>query len=265
MTQQIFRCYDARLRTLPGAPTLKAATHEQLVDHYKRFKQLNADVIVPRFGTEADDDDGFFESACHSILEQKDYWRQCNLVWAWIDQKPVWVSAADWGIHILPSPEKPCTRRFRLSLIGGGQIRVTEIFKVGKLFPGHSMIWCGEPELRVRAETNSGLRNYSGIISHGGVYEMSAFAVLLPPGTPPDVADRVAATLRSIDQDSDNFQALLARSDRCCVCARLLRDHVSTLLGIGPNCAKQMRLSHNLEAANRILQRRKELLGGGMA
>lgn len=201
MTQQIFRCYDARLRTLPGAPTLKAATHEQLVDHYKRFKQLNADVIVPRFGTEADDDDGFFESACHSILEQKDYWRQCNLVWAWIDQKPVWVSAADWGIHILPSPEKPCTRRFRLSLIGGGQIRVTEIFKVGKLFPGHSMIWCGEPELRVRAETNSGLRNYSGIISHGGVYEMSAFAVLLPPGTPPDVADRVAATLRSIDQD----------------------------------------------------------------
>jgi hypothetical protein len=33
------------------------------------------------------------------------------------------------------------------------------------------------------------------------------------------------------------------------------------LLGIGPDCAKQQRLPHGLEAANRILQRRRELLG----
>jgi hypothetical protein len=55
--------------------------------------------------------------------------------------------------------------------------------------------------------------------------------------------------------------ALLDRSSHCCVCNRPLRDHVSTLLGIGPDCAKQLHLAHGLEAANSILQRRRELLG----
>ena len=57
--------------------------------------------------------------------------------------------------------------------------------------------------------------------------------------------------------------ALLDRSERCCVCGRALRDHVSMLLGIGPDCAQHMRLPHSLAAADRIAQRRKELLGSG--
>jgi hypothetical protein len=40
-----------------------------------------------------------------------------------------------------------------------------------------------------------------------------------------------------------------------------LRDHVSTLLGIGPDCAEQMHLQHGLAAANKLIQRRRELLG----
>jgi hypothetical protein len=85
--------------------------------------------------------------------------------------------------------------------------------------------------------------------------------VLFPPGTPQDIADRTAATLRLIGQHADNFSALLARGEWCCVCRRPLKDEVSKLLGIGPDCARQMQLPHNLETANRLLQRRRELLG----
>ena len=57
------------------------------------------------------------------------------------------------------------------------------------------------------------------------------------------------------------------RDEQCCVCGRALRDHVNTLLGIGPDCAQHMRLPHGLAAADPIVQRRKELLGSdaGMA
>jgi hypothetical protein len=228
---------------------------------YERLKALNADAVEDRFGPKPDDDRGFFESACHGMLLEEDYWRQCNLVWAWIDAKPVWVSAANWKIHILPEPQRPCVRRFRLSLIGGGQIRVAETFVDWKDWPGH--VICYQPNLRVQAETANGLRTYNGIISDGATCEMATYAALFLPKTPQDIVDRTAATLRLINNDADNFYALLARGGRCCVCRRPLQDHLSKLLDIGPDCAKQMRLPHNLKAANRILQRRKELLGSG--
>jgi hypothetical protein len=260
----LFRCYDARLHTLPGAPTLKAATHEQLVAHHQRLNQLNADAIAPRFGTEADDDDGFFESACYGVLSQEDYWRQCGLVWSWIDQKPVWVSAADWDLQILPEPERPCVRQFRLSLLGGGQIKVTEDFELSGI-PDWPHVTCYEPKLRVQAQTESGLHTHTGIISHGWVCEMATYAVLFPPKTPQEIADRTAATLRLIDaatgDATENFLALLARSERCSCCNRPLKDEVSKLLSIGPDCVKQMRLPHNLKVAGQIMKRRRELLG----
>lgn len=258
-----FDYYDARLHTLPDAPTLRTATHEQRVAHHARLKALNADAIQPRFGTKPDDEDGFFESACYGMLEQEDYWRQCNLVWEWIDPKPVWISAAEWDPHILPNPEKLCVRQFRLSLLGGGQVKVTENFECflsDDLQLARDVI-CFEPKLRVQAETENGLRTCRGVISHGASCEMATYAVLFPPGTPRELADRTAGTLRLINQDADNFSALLARGERCCVCRRPLKDEVSKLLGIGPDCARQMQLPHNLEIANRLLQRRRELLG----
>jgi hypothetical protein len=100
---------------------------------------------------------------------------------------------------------------------------------------------------------------------------MRAHAVLFLPGTPQSIADRVAATFKLLGAqggppDRDNFMALLDRSERCCVCRRPLHDHPSTLLGLGPDCAKQMGLPHGLQAATKILQRRRELLGNhGMA
>ena len=72
-------------------------------------------------------------------------------------------------------------------------------------------------------------------------------------------ADGVGTSCRG--PDAENFSALLDRSSKCSVCNRALKDHVSTLLGIGPDCARQMRLAHGLAAATKILQRRRELLG----
>jgi Family of unknown function (DUF6011) len=278
MIPDIFHCQAARLHTLPNAPTLRTANHEQLVEHSHHLEVLNADKIEERFGTdpENDDEDGykFFTHGCHAMLEQEDYWRQCNLVWAWIDERPVWTSPIHWTcgeFGILPEPGRPTTRRFRLSLLGGGQIRITETFEP---MSDNAGFICYHPELRVTADAGNGLQRFTGIID-GVVCEMSAKAALFLPGTPQSVANRVASTFRLLtsadatasvrDPDPDNFMALLDRSEQCCCCGRALRDHVSTLLGIGPDCAKQQRLPHGLGIANKILQRRRELLGDAVA
>ena len=151
MHSPTFDCYDARLHTLPDKPTLRAATHEQWLEHHHRLEVLNADKILQRFGAEPDDEDGLFKSACHGMLRSEDFWQQCGLVFAWIDPKPAWISAADWSPYIddgFPSvPTKPCRRIFRLSLIGGGQIRVTEHWTDQPLFEDDKGIWPeGDPE-----------------------------------------------------------------------------------------------------------------------
>jgi Family of unknown function (DUF6011) len=274
MTPEIFHCLTARLHTLPDAPTLRAANSEQLRAHHDRLAALNADKIVPRFGTDPQNDDAdgceFFTWACLGMLEQEDYWAQGHLVWAWIDERPVWTSPVDWTcgeFGILPEPTRPTRRCFRLSLLGGGQIRITETFE---LMSDNIGLICYRPELRITADVGNGLQRFTGIIDHVSC-EMGANAVLFLPGTPQSIANRVASTLRLLtsagatasvrDPDPDNFMALLDRGERCCVCGRPLRDHVSTLLGIGPDCAKQQRLPHGLWIANKILQRRRELLG----
>jgi hypothetical protein len=270
MTNHVFHCHHARLHTLSPAPTLREANHGQLAAHWQNMKVLNADKIVPRFGTDPDDPedaDGFFESACHYALEQEDFWRQCGLVWAWVDDRPDWVSPVDWDLCLLERPTHEMTRTFRMTLLGGGQITVREQFERSKVAPEQEgePLYCFDPNLRVTADAGNGLQRFSGIIEKC-ICEMSTHAVLFLPGTPQSIADRVAATFKLLGAprcppDRDNFMALLDRSEQCCVCRRPLRDHPSTLLGIGPDCAKQMGLPHGLQAANKIIQRRRELLG----
>jgi Family of unknown function (DUF6011) len=277
MTPDIFHCYDARLHTLPEAPTLRAANSEQLRAHHDRLEALNADKIVPRFGTDPKNDENgfeFFTWACLGMLEQEDLWAQCKLVWTWIDERPVWVSPVDWDFEILPYPEREMQRSFRFTLLGGGQITVIERFKLWRSLSDHEA-WLHRDscDLRVTADAGNGLRRFTGTINHLS-YEMGANAVLFLPGTPPSIADRTATTFRLLstsdnhavrNPDRDNFMALLDRSEQCCVCGRALRDHVSVLLGIGPDCAKQLRLPHGLGITNKILQRRRELLGDAAA
>jgi hypothetical protein len=271
-TTSIFDCLEARLHTLSGAPTFREANEDQLRAHHERFKALNADKIVPRFGTEPDDEYDFFSSACNGMLEEEDRWRQCGLVWAWIDERPVWLSPVDWHHSILLDPKRAMNRRFRFTLLGGGQIVVIERFRRWTLTPTpEPEFYCHRPELRVTADAGEGLRHFIGAIA-GTYCEMGAKAVLFTPRTPQSVADRVAATFRLLTDkhsigtsvrgpDPENFVALLDCSEQCSICGRALRDHVSTLLGIGPDCARQLHLPHGLAAANKCQQRRRELLG----
>jgi hypothetical protein len=251
------------------------ANHQQLVEHRNRLEALNAAKIVPRFGTDPDpdgEDDAydFFGSACHSMLEHEDLWKQQNLIWSWIDERPVWLSPINWNLEVLPNPPAPTLRRFSFTLVGGGQIRISEkLERMGD--KEEDGFICYEPQLKVTADAGEGLRRFTGIIERVSC-EMSTSAVLFLPGTPQSIADRVAATFRLLTfaegvgtscrgPDRGNFAALLDRSAQCCVCRRPLKDHVSTLLGIGPDCAKQMGLPHSLDAATKLLQRRRQLLG----
>jgi hypothetical protein len=230
--------------------------------------------VLRRFGPDphpVDPDDCFWDYACEGMLESEAKWRQRGEVFAWIDEKPAWVSAADWGLYILEDPKQSSTRRFRLELIGGGQIRVTETFVPwSTLLPkdrdDRSMTRKPmSPPLQVQAHVDGVLATYRGRLSVGASYEMAAYAVVFPSRVPQVIADRTATSLRLIDAGSpngrDNFFALLARGTRCGCCGRPLKDEISKLLGVGPDCARSMRLPHNLEFANRILKRRRELLG----
>ena len=77
----------------------------------------------------------------------------------------------------------------------------------------------------------------------------------------PNIADRVAATLHAIDHKPENFFALLDGATGCAFCQRPLTDEISKLIGVGPDCARQSNIPHNLAAANRRLELRRRLLG----
>ena len=122
-------------------------------------------------------------------------------------------------------------RRFRLTLRGGGQILVSELFK---RFGGR-----GDSNIRLhpttaachrgRRQTGCGASPASSTASG---CEMTPKAVLFVPGTPQSIADRVTATFRLLTRRqwdrnvrssipiADNFMALLDRSEQCCVCGR---------------------------------------------
>jgi Family of unknown function (DUF6011) len=212
------------------------------------------------------DDDEFLQWALEGMAECESKWHAAHVIYSWIDPYPVWVSSGDWSEYLgdgfLPDPLKPCRRVIRFSLIGGGQIRVTEQWTDRPLFDGDKGVWCeADSKLLVSAHTDQGLRRYPGHLDHGWQAEMATRAVVFGPNTPQDIADRTAATLRAIDRNSDNFRALLDGSSGCAFCSRALKDEVSKLIGVGPDCAKQNGIPHTTTAASKRLELRRKLLG----
>jgi hypothetical protein len=201
-----------------------------------------------------------------AMQAQETEWRAGAKVVSWIDPEPVWVSASewDWGdspeMGFPPDPPAPCKRIFRFSLIGGGQIRVTEDWRYSEM-PSPVPPWLNSyrPRLMVRAHTSEGLVSVAGRIEHI-CSEMIAKAVVFVRGASQTIADRVAATLRAIDVQSANFHALLDGSEGCAFCRRPLRDEISKLIGVGPDCARQHRIPHNAVTANKRLELRRKLL-----
>jgi hypothetical protein len=94
----------------------------------------------------------------------------------------------------------------------------------------------------------------------GNYSELNAQAVVLTKGYQ-EVAERTAETFRLMDDDAEHFFALLDGTSGCAICGRALRDEISKLVGVGPECASQYRIPHNKEAAERRLTLRRKLLG----
>jgi hypothetical protein len=195
-------------------------------------------------------------------------WRKENLNWVWIDPEPTWMSYVGWDVTIFewfstddPSL-KPFKRRFRFSMIGGGQILVTDYYrwfqyrdKKGAIF---RHFWKEDPQLSIVTDVAGDLKRYKAFID-GPVYEMSAEAVI--GHAPLEVLENVAKTIRAIDNSKENFNALLSRRNHCQFCNRPLKDHVSKLLMMGPDCAKRWNFQHSIKVADAVLKKRKELLG----
>jgi Family of unknown function (DUF6011) len=199
------------------------------------------------------------------MREQEVQWRAANQVFSWIDPEPVWISTGDWYDYGIggfpPEPEAPCDRIYRFSLIDGGQIRVTEEWRLRLL--GESCdpaLLCNlRPRLVVTAHVNDKLCRCTGHLERLGS-EMDPRAVVMAPRTPQEIADRTAATLRAIDRKSEHFHALLDGSKGCAICGRPLRDEVSKLVGVGPDCASTHSVPHNMTAASARLALRRKLL-----
>ena len=212
-------------------------------------------------------------------------WTKRKETWAWI-------GAEDWqfgflGWLFLNDPERACRRIVRLSLPEGGQLRAIETFRLyhdARAFPHHEpcegekcacSLWPTYPihdfhtyperiidaYLLVTAEVEGSLRRFRGTLQDTYPMEMSASAVVFSPSTPQIVADQCATILdMTMEGNGENFYALLDGVDRCAICRHPLRDEISKLVAVGPDCAKQFGIPHTLEAASKRLALRKKLL-----
>jgi hypothetical protein len=230
-------------------------------------------------------DDFDFEPHCREwMVKHEREWRDAGFAMSWIDTRPKWWPVISWSsprmtaeLDVVHSPlitlTTPCDRAWRFSLIGGGQIKIIEHWVKTNDPPPLDPVWNSHTDLVVAAHTDDRLRIYRGKLDNICT-EMQAGAVLLR-GTGEDVqaiADRAAATLRALTAedeaansvtppDRDRFYALLDGARGCSICGRPLRDEVSKLVGVGPDCAHQWRIPHSRAAASKRLQLRTQILG----
>jgi hypothetical protein len=233
--------------------------------------------------------DGEFERWCREAMTKLEAARTTEgKTFAWFSNEPdIAEGAFSW--FFLEDPTAPCRRIFRFSMIGG-QIKTTETWDWfhwwGKQKPDDidRMGWTFEDDstvlghvyardngrlawlvITVTAHTAEGVQRYRGFVE-SWIAECSASAVVFGKNVPQEIADRAAATLRLTSRpDIEPFYALLDDSEGCAICGRALRDEVSKLVGVGPDCAKQNGIPHSLQAASKRLELRRKLLGEGGA
>jgi hypothetical protein len=198
------------------------------------------------------------------MLASEAKWDGQGLAFYWLDPQPGYVRSIDWDAFI-PEPKAPGRREFRFTLIGGGQICAIENWHWHVDLRGVNLFLTNYPgpSLRVTAHIGDAVHRYRGEVESGaGPGEMSAEAVVFPHSVPQIIAERVGRTLAAIDATPDNFYALLDGTTSCAICNRPLRDEVSQLIGVGPNCARSLNIPHSMAAAGRRLALRKQLLAG---
>jgi len=211
------------------------------------------------------------------------FFRAQGYTWAWLhpDDKLDFVGHI-WFVF-LKNPSRPCRRIVRLSFPGEGQLRVIHRFdwyheRDTRLCEGESCFckrepvssvfeWDKDSELHIEAhlrvtlaDQKGALHRYLGMLMETECKEANATAVVFGRNTPQPIADQSARLFELTNADED-FYALLDSSNRCAICSHLLRDEVSKMIGVGPDCAERYGIPHTLEAASKRTARRKELLG----
>jgi hypothetical protein len=202
-------------------------------------------------------------SVARAVPKREAKWRDRGNVFAWIERAPSWCMTRWQWESAFGEPKAPCRRIFRLCVAGGGQIRIREVY-VQNTWNGRSVaesptISYDDPRLSVTYDENGIVHRAGGMVKTTRCYEADQSAVVLARGARQALADRVAATLRA-PQDNEDWRALLDGSTGCAICRHPLRDEVSKLLNIGPDCARKFGIPHNLLVASAALQRRRELL-----
>jgi hypothetical protein len=208
------------------------------------------------------------------MVKHEREWRDAGFTVSWIDTRPKWISVINWSWPEDPlfkefplfDPKTPC-----LPPLGGGQIKIIENWVKSNEPTPFSPIWNSHTDIVVAAHTDDRLRVYRGKLDVVRS-EMQAGAVLLRAtgAEVQTIADRAAATLRALTAnedseitppDRDRFYALLDGARGCSICGRPLRDEVSKLLAIGPDCARQWQIPHSRGAASKRLELRAQILG----
>jgi hypothetical protein len=215
---------------------------------------------------------GDFEQWCVEHMREMEFkWKQRGDCFSWIDLAPDFWNVARWYLLLsssggdyveIPNPEFPCKRIMRFSMLGGGQIRTTEHFKATPAhwtFTESPTYPSSKIDLKVTAHDGESIVTAFGEKYEGNGGEMDAQAVVLR-GERQSIADRTAATFRLIDRLADNFFALLDGAEGCAICGRPLRDEISKLIGVGPDCARKYSVPHSKEAAEKRLLLRRKLL-----
>jgi hypothetical protein len=113
---------------------------------------------------------------------------------------------------------------------------------------------------RLRVQSEHGIH-----FGHLNVYiaEMSVDLVVLPNGTPQDVADRVAEAygrIVALDMPND-YPVVMPLRKACVFCSKPFTDQTSKIISIGPVCASRLGISHSIARANQIVAQRKQMLG----
>ncbi len=194
----------------------------------------------------------------HSLRMEAKHKRLC-----WIDQAPVWVSAAEWlhGVGVLARPprerEKSLGVRLRLTLPGDSprdEVSISVAYQkraLPELASQFHRAWgIAKVTVTAMAWEEGRLRAFAGTVDDLGS-EMHRCCIV---GMPEPQAERVAHLLRTIGAEipgadlfaySDERAALALmraiqphRADRgrCVRCLRPLTDPASKARGIGPEC-----------------------------
>ena len=175
----------------------------------------------------------------------------------WLDAAPEWGCGSWFHLSMLAEAAaeargmKHRRARYRcaFTLPSGGDLTVT-VHREPRTWDGKvHMI----DRLEFSAITPSGL--VRGALDTTAT-EMDSTFLTVPESAPAAIVAEIADTLRRIDSP-EALLALRKPGGRCCVCHRPLRDQVSRVLEIGPDCADHAGILHNAETVARVLKLRE--------